>query len=656
MKKRILAMFLCLIMVAAVVVGCGTKTPADPTTKPSDAPEPTEEPKEMVYRDIYAVEVTTLNYLTTSQQWDQQVAANVIDSLVEFDNHSRIIPGLATEWSVSEDNLVWTFKIRQGVKWYDNTGAEVAELTANDFVSAAKYALTAEYDSKTCEQLYMVKNAEKYYNLEITDFAEVGVSAPDDYTLVYTLERPTPYFLTALPYVCYFPAYGPQLEELKSEFGLDNTKLYFCGAYILDEYEPQVRHTYVKNENNWDAEKIYITRIERTYVGDASTVGPTMVLRDEIDYQEISSDIITEWKANNADYLSKGRVDPAWTYFYTFNFRPTYDESYNPGDWAIAVQNINFRRSIQSGLNRRYAVEGAYCPDDPEGVMVDTFTPRNFANVNGTDFADMPAFANVADNFYNEEKALAFKATAMTELQALGVTFPLTVLITYRSDDKDWENESVLVKQQLETLLGTDYIKCELFAAPADNFLAETRRAGKYSLMRCNWGADYLDPQTFTDPFSTNIDADTKVVLGNTYNRMDLVMHPVDYKGFYTDAKIKSVTKIIDKLIASGDFTATGAMLKSYYDAVDAAINETSDLQRRFELFAEAEAMLMNNAIVVPMYASRAKNLASKLNIFEGQYAASGISQLRFKGQKVYDEFTNAESQAAFKAAWEAEG
>ena len=128
------------------------------------------------------------------------MAANVIDSLVENDPYGNIIPGLALSWENSEDGLTWTFHLREGVKWYDYQGNEIAEVTANDFVDALEYVMTAENESLTYSQVACIKNAEAFYNKEITDFAEVGVKALDDYTLEYTLEQPTPYFLSGLTY------------------------------------------------------------------------------------------------------------------------------------------------------------------------------------------------------------------------------------------------------------------------------------------------------------------------------------------------------------------------------------------------------------------------------------------------------------------------
>ena len=127
--KKLLAFLMTLAMLASLAV------------LPASAEE------ERVYTSLYSSEVSTLNYLTSSTTWDYTPGANVVDTLIEYNNIGEIIPGLAETWEVSEDQLTWTFHLRQGQKWYDYTGAEVGEVTANDFVAAAKYVLTPEYDS-----------------------------------------------------------------------------------------------------------------------------------------------------------------------------------------------------------------------------------------------------------------------------------------------------------------------------------------------------------------------------------------------------------------------------------------------------------------------------------------------------------------------------
>lgn len=654
--KKLLALLLAAMMIFAMAAGCTkTETPSgDDTDGQTSGEDQTSEPKEMVFRDMYSSEVSTLNYLITGEQWPQQVAANVIDTMVECDEHGKTIPGLATTWETSDDGLVWTFHLREGVMWYDYQGNEVAELTAQDFVDAMKYVCTSEYDSKTQQQVNCIKNAEKYYNKEITDFNEVGIKALDKYTVEYTLERPTPYFLSAMVYTPYMPAYGPQLEELGDQFGVDNTKMYFCGSYILSDFEPQVQHIYVKNEHNWDADRIYITRIERVYNAEAETLAPTMVLRGELDSCNLSMDIIDEWKANNSTYVSRDRVDNMWAYFYCFDYRPAYAAEWGPENWALAVMNSNFRHSIMSAFDRMYSM-AAVEPEDPESIAQSTITPSNFCfNDEGTDFSQLAAFDGVDQYFFNKDKALEYKQKAIEELTAVGVTFPVTMVLTYKSGDTDWENEYSLLKQQIEGLLGTDYITCVLNAGPSENFLSATRRAGDYSFMRCNWGADYVDPETWTDPFGHNVDVDSGLELGSSYDRAALVTDAAAYKTWYTttDGSNSTVIANIDKITASPYFAEFGTMYSEYCDKVAEAKQEGVDIDKRYQLFSEAEAMLIENAVVIPCFVSAAKYQATRLNIFEGQWAPSGISRLRYKWLKVEDNFIDMDTFEANYQAW----
>lgn len=600
--KRILAFVLCLTMVLACVPALGED--------------------EKVYTALYSSEVSTLNYLITSTTWDMTVGANVIDSLVEYNATGKIIPGLAETWEVSDDGLTWTFHLRKGVMWYDHESKPVAELTASDFVAALKYVLTPEYASAVESNVEIIKNAAAYYTGEITDFDEVGVKAVDNYTLQYTLENAVPYFESCLTYTCFLPAYGPQLEELGADFALDNTKMYYCGAFILAEYEPQVKHVYVKNVNNWDADNIHIDVINRVYNAEAGTVAPEMALRGEVDYADIDNTILEDWKAEHGDILTRDRVVPDYSYFYCFNFDPNFDASYEPENWLIAVNNSNFRHSIMKAFDRVWAMY-ALEPEDPESLLQNTITPKTFCSVDGVDFTALPAFEGVENNFFvwDEQgtsltEALAYKEAAIEELTAAGCKFPIIVPLTYKPSDTDWEAEAKLLEQQLEEALGTDYIDVQLLPGAGESFLAN-RRSGNYGIMNCNWGADYADPETWTDPFR----------VGNNYNFMDLML--------------------------DSDFDETKAILETYYAAVAEAKAETVDLTHRYELFAKAERYLIDNAMVIPYNLSAASYMVTKLNIFEGEFAPFGISSLRYKYQELYEDFVTAEQYEEALAAWQ---
>ena len=133
--------------------------------------------------------------------------------------------------------------------------------------------------------------------------------------------------------------------------------------------------------------------------------------------------------------------------------------------------------------------------------MIHTITPAKFTyNADGTDFTEIGDMAALGDTF-NEAKAVEYRDLAKSELVAEGVTFPVKVLLPYNPTEVNWDKECQVVEQQMESLLGTDFIDIIVQTGPTDGFLTEIRRNGKYAMLKCNWGADYADPETWTDPF-----------------------------------------------------------------------------------------------------------------------------------------------------------
>ncbi|HHY78092.1 MAG TPA: peptide ABC transporter substrate-binding protein [Clostridiales bacterium] len=603
--KRVLALVLALMMVLTACTGGSGKT------------EETSAEAQQEYRTLYSGEVTTLNYLKTATTNEFALAANLVDTLIDYDKYGVIQPCLATEWSVSDDGLVWTLRLREGVKWVTHEGKEYAEVVAQDFVDALKYILTSENESATANIVYsVIKNAEKYYNKEITDFSQVGVKALDKYTLQYTLEKPTPYFLSMLNYVCFFPVNGKFLEEMGERFGTDNTTLLYNGAYILETFEPQTRRILVANESYWDKENIHIKRITQTYNKESTTLAPELFLRGEVDYADISSSLIDEWMNDPAkrDMVRPNRTG-FYTYFYAFNFDPRFPEEYEPDNWKIAVNNLNFRKSMFHALDRKAAMLTAE-PYDPEKRISNTITPKNFVDLNGTDYTQLGSLAKFANtDSFNPKLALEYKEKAMEELKGK-VKFPVKVLMPYNTSVVDWANRAQVIEQQMENLLGTDYIDIIIEPKPPTGFLAEVRRAGNYAFLECNWGPDYADPETYTDPFYP----------GGTYN------WPEKAEG-YLEANGKN----------------------KYTNMVDAAKAEVIDIEKRYTLFAEAEAFFIDQAFVIPYAVGGGGYSASRLNPFESQYSPFGVSAERYKGQRILEKPMNSEEFTAALQQWEKE-
>ena len=652
--KRLLALVLAMVMVLGMAA-CGSKTETAETNAPAAEGTTAAAPvaENATYRALYASEVTTLNYLITTQENEMTIAANVIDCLVEYDNLGNIEPALALEWSSNEDATVWTFKLREGVKWVDKDGNEVAEVTAHDFVNSAHYVCDAVNAAAGASQYTnIVAGAEAYnewtaYQLALTDAVDgtdengnavkfvtnedgeqeilevveeatlegIGVKAIDDYTLEYTLFKSCPYFVSMVSTGPFMPSNAAFMAECGDKFGTSNEYVLYCGAYVLSTYEPQNQRIMTKNASYWEADSVYIDSVVNKYNAEASSVSTTMYLAGDIDSASVSSDLLTAMLADPeyADDIHPTRADTSYSYWYLFNFDPNFSAEYEPENWNIAVNNENFRKSIYAAMNRVAALS-AQDAMDPASLVSNTITPAGFsaASADYTTYGDLAAFAS--GNYYDEAKALEYKEAAIAELTAAGATFPVKVLTLYNPTSSSWANESQIVEQNLEKVLGTDYIDIIVQAGPDTGFLSE-RRAGNYAMLKCNWGADYADPETWTDPF----------VEGSKYN-----------------------------FIFKSTDPTTAALFAEYTALVDAAKAITNDMDARFEAFAKAEALLLEHGFALPIHTSSRSYQMSNLNVFESQYAPFGVAYLRYKDQHLYaDSMSLADWQAAY-ADWQA--
>jgi oligopeptide transport system substrate-binding protein len=569
------------------------------------------------YSTVYSGEITTFNYLVTASENEFAAAANLVDCLVEHDKYGVVKPSLATDWSVSDDGLVWTFNLRKGVKWVTYEGKEYAEVQAQDFVDAMQYVLNSKNNSSTANIAYsVIKNGEKYYNGEITDFSQVGVKAKDKYILEYTLEKPTPYFLSMLTYVCFFPVNGKFLKEVGDKFGTDNKNILYNGAYILKTFEPQNCRVFVANDQYWDKENVLIKELTYTYNKEADTLSPEMFLRGEINDSSIPTASIDEWMK---DPNKKDKVRPAattfYTYFYAFNFNPKFDKQYEPDNWRIVVNNVNFRKSMFYALDKKAAMITSE-PYEPERRLQNTITPKNFVDFKGVDYTKLGELGKISEtNTFDPNKALEYKAKAIEELKGKA-KFPVKIPMPYNTGMTDWTNRAQVVEQQMEKLLGQDYIDIIPLPYPATGFLKATRRAGNYAFMECNWGPDYADPETYTDPFSPD----------SNYNWPHL---------------------------ATGYKEANGK--NKYENMVNAAKAEVLDIEKRYKLFADAEAFLINEAFVIPYAVGGGGFIASNLDPFTSPYSPFGISRNKFKGQRILDKPMDTETYKKGFAQWEKE-
>lgn len=631
--KRFLPMFLLLIFVLALT-SCTNGSPAGTITG-NDPPENGKIMRE--YTTVYSSESTTLNYLVSSLSENTDIIFQLVEGLVDFDKYGVMIPSVAESWDISTDGTVYTFKLKEGIYWYTNTGAQYAEVVAQDFVDAAEYVLTIENESSMSNIVYEVlKNGQKFFDKETTDFSEVGIRAIDKYTLEYTLERPTPYFLRMLSYVCFLPANGEFLEEVGDQFATSAETMLYNGAYVLDSFEPQNAKVLVLNENFWATDDMSISKITYRYNKEANALGPELFLRGEVTETDISMDVVESWM-KDPERINYIQPKPSTTFstYLGFNFDPRYEDEYEPEDWRIAVNNENFRKAFFHAFDK-YAAIMTVEPNNPDNVLLGTILPANFLSVNGVDYTELEPLKKFSTtNSYNEELALNYRDKAIEELKD-EISFPITLVWPYNTSDDSWAKRSQIVEQSLERVLGKDFVDVIIVPHPPSGFNSNVRGQGQYSIMEMTWGADYPDPATFTDIFVRNTS------IGWSYNRAFMALeHLVDWE--YTEAeKAKFDEKGEDDGVETPSENEEYPQLKDkkaiHQIMMEEARDELLDLEKRYNLYAEAEAYMIEHALVIPFFNSRGGYIASYCDPFSAYTTQFGRRANKLKGKVILEE------------------
>jgi oligopeptide transport system substrate-binding protein len=609
--KRILAF---MVILAIALVGC---TPTTPTT-PTD-PDPVDPViVSQDYYTVYSAEIATANYLVSSTVSEMTVAMNTVDGMVEYDSFGVIRPAASTDWTISPDGTVYTFNLREGMNWYTHSGEEYAEVVAQDFVDAIKHILDPETASFSAHHIRgTIKNADAYFlglasdDHEEISFDEVGIKAISQYVVEYTLEDATPWFLSMLTHTVYKPVNGAFLASVGDRFGTTHDTMLYSGPYLFANFAPQDVREYVKNENYWDEGNVHINTLTYRFNREAGALAPELFYRGEISSAAIPIAIIEGWMddPDRKDLVFPNPVS-SWNFWYSFNFDPQFAAEYEPENWRVAVQNEAFRKAFYHGLDR-VAAHLTVDPYNPERQLKNSMTSPGFVSVDGVDYTMLPALEQLTSTDpFQPELAKQFAAQAMDELAGTA-TFPVVVKYPYSTGSADATNRAQVIEQQLEGLLGTDFIDFVPVGYPATGYLDSTRRNGNYAFSEVNWGATYIDPYAYTPPFHT----------GNPMR--------------YTDISL-----------AAGD---------AYMTLLDAAHNEKVDLDRRYELFSVAEAYLLEHALVIPYRGGGGGYQASYIQPFTIPYAPAGLANLSFKYAWVRENPVTVDEFFELQDQWEAD-
>ena len=603
------------------------------------------------YSSTFSANPTTFNYLLDYYADNTAVITNLVDGLLENDSYGNLVPALAEDWSVSADGLTYTYKLRKDAKWYTADGEEYASVKAQDFVTGIKYAA-----DKKGQAMDLIQNSIKGLNDYVTgvtnDFSTVGVKALDDYTVEYTLTRPEPYWNSKTTNSILFPVNEEFLKSKDKDFGtLTPDSILYNGPYLLKDFTSKSSIEYVKNPHYYDHDKVTIEKVKLAYF-DGSDQEMTIRNFESGAYSIAgvypNSSNYAKTKEKYQDNIVYSLQDKTSWYF-NFNVnRKTYNHTAKTTDEQkksaqTAILNKNFRQAINFGIDRTAYSAQSNGEEAASKTLRNTLVPPTFVQVGDKTFGEVTAsklvnygtewsginLADAQDAYFNKEKAQAKFAEAKKELEAQGVTFPIHLDVPVDQTNKNAVSGMNSVKQTLETVLGSDNIVIDVQQLSTDDFgnvafLAPNPAARDYDLNFDGWVGDYQDPSTYLDPFN----AETGFYL----------------KIFGLDAKEDQ------ELIKS-------LGLDTYTKLLKEADVENKDVAKRYEKYAEAQAWMIDNSLVMSAMSNGGTASVTKVTPFTRAYSLVGIKGdgNNYKYMRLQKDPVTKKQFDEAKAKWEEE-
>ena len=500
--KKVLALVLSAALVVSAFAGCGGKSSSSTTSTESIAAsessaESTEStasgdstpaasgdataiftPKTVDAAKTISLnagmEPTGLNTLTSTYSIEFALFEHMYENLVTLDDDDNTVPGAAESWDYDEDTLTYTFHLRKDGVWTNGD-----PVTAKDFEFAWSQALNPDVASDYAYFLYFIKNAEKYFNGEVT-WDEVGVKVVDDYTLEVTLEQPTPYAL----FLFSFGTLAPINQRFYEAVGADlysTEAQYFCtnGPFALTEWSHNDKIVMQKNDAWHGAADVEVEEIDWKIITDANAALSSFLAGD-LDMVGLGTgELIKQAEAAGATIQSY--TDGTSFYIY-FNNNDQY------------LSNVNLRRALFNAIDEQKEIDTVWQNDNEP---MTSFTAPGVSATDGTSFAGKVGELYAPSR--DQEKAKEYLATALSEL---GCTVDeLSAHLSIDCGDSATSiAEASFYQEQWRQVLGIEVTVNSMITKQG----SQNRKTGNYVMSITGWGPDYNDPNTFLDLWVTD--------------------------------------------------------------------------------------------------------------------------------------------------------
>ena len=671
MKKTVSRLLALALTAALVLTGCGggttTEEPADTSdnTGTTESTETTEgetaentapaenEITDLVIPKTLTRELETFNWLYSQRAEDSENLTQLVDGLLEANPEGTLSPGIAEEWGSEDGGKTWTFKLREGVKWVDVNGNEKAECNAWDFATGLEWVLNFYKNDSTNTSMpfEMIEGAEEYYEYTKTlseeeafaltagegskFFEMVGMEIPDDYTIIYTCITEKPYFDTLAAYQSLYPMAQGMIDELggvDAVQAMNNENMWYNGPYTMTSYIQGNEKVFTKNPLYWDTECKLFNTVTFKMV-ESSDVAFQLYQAGDLDYVDLTESALTTIARdpNNEyyDYLVPA-VPSKYSYQMHFNYNKNNEDGTKDTNWNTAIANEAFRKSWYYGLNLSEYFK-RYNAIDPFSCENNFYTmPGLVYTSDGTEYTELVREVmglkesdGVTPARVDAAQAEQYKQQAIEELTALGVTFPIEADYYISASSQTALDSANVLAQAFSDGLGDDYVKLNIctFISSTTN---EVVVPHLHSFVINGWGADYGDPQNY---LGQECYGNPNAYYSENYSYINEITEPDD-----TNAD----------LIAA---------YQEYTSMVEAADAITTDLDARYQAYAEAEAYMLDHVFVLPCNYSIGWCL-SKVDNNSKIYAMYGSQNEKMKNWDTHvDGYTSQEKGVAEQIA-----
>ena len=392
---------------------------------------------------------------------------NTMEGLYRLGKDSKIEPGIATKTKVSSDGLTYTFTLRKDAKWSNGD-----KVTAKDFVYSWRRTLDPKTNSQYAYLFEGIKNATDVMNGK-KSINEVGVKADGDYKLVVTLDKQLPYFKLLMGFPVFFPQNQKTVEKYGSKYGTASKYMCYDGPFNLTKWTgTNLSWSLKKSDNYWDKKSVKLDSINYK-VNKSNSTSYNLYQSGKLDATSLSAEQAKQLKGQ-----SGYTVRQAASAFY-FQYNQTKPE----------FQNI--RQAISMAIDRKEFVNKVLGNGSiPAKGLVST----GLATRNGKDFADA---SYVKDGVtVNLAKAKKLWAEGLKEIGKDSLTFGIL------SDDTDAAKKTTeFIQSAIESNLKGAKVECA--NVPFKTRLNRTNE-GQFDIVISAWGADFSDPISFLDMFTSN--------------------------------------------------------------------------------------------------------------------------------------------------------